>query len=78
MRAANLNDLIYKQGQAGVTKASVTLVFDNSNPSMSPMGYEQLSQITVTRQIAIDGRNKYMINGHSAQLQRVQNLFHSV
>ena len=29
-------------------------------------------------QIAIGGRNKYMINGHTAQLQRVQNLFHSV
>lgn len=78
VRAANLNDLIYKQGQAGVTKASVTLVFDNSNASMSPLGYEQLSVITVTRQIAIGGRNKYLINGHNAQLQRVQNLFHSV
>ena len=78
VRAQNLNELIYKQGQAGVTKASVTIVFDNSNPELSPHGYEQLSQITVTRQIAIGGRNKYMINGHSAQLQRVQNLFHSV
>jgi structural maintenance of chromosome 2 len=26
----------------------------------------------------IGGRNKYLINGHNAQLQRVQNLFHSV
>ena len=78
VRAANLNELIYKQGQAGVTKASVTLVFDNNDAAMSPLGYEQMSVITVTRQIAIGGRNKYMINGHSAQLQRVQNLFHSV
>ena len=61
-----------------MTKASVTLVFDNSNASMSPHGYEQYAQITVTRQIVIGGRNKYMINGHNAQLQRVQNLFHSV
>ena len=78
VRAANLNELIYKQGQAGVTKASVTLVFDNNDSTMSPHGYEQMTQITVTRQIAVGGRNKYMINGHSAQLQRVQNLFHSV
>lgn len=29
VRVANLQELVYKQGQAGVTKASVTLVFDN-------------------------------------------------
>jgi structural maintenance of chromosome 2 len=29
-------------------------------------------------QLVVGGRNKYMINGHQAQLQRVQNLFHSV
>ena len=29
-------------------------------------------------QVVIGGRNKYLINGHSAKLNRVQNLFHSV
>lgn len=29
VRVSNLQELVYKQGQAGVTKASVTLVFDN-------------------------------------------------
>jgi structural maintenance of chromosome 2 len=29
-------------------------------------------------QVVIGGRNKYLINGHNAQAQRVQNLFHSV
>ena len=51
VRAASLNELIYKQGQAGITKASVTLVFDNSDPELAPHGYEQLGQITVTRQV---------------------------
>jgi chromosome segregation ATPase len=41
-------------------------------------GYEHCEQITVTRQIVIGGRNKYLINGHVAQPTRVQNLFHSV
>eukprot|EP00966_Prymnesium_polylepis_P060954 1413477-Prymnesium_polylepis.1 len=40
VRASNLNELIYKHGQAGVTKATVTLVFDNSDPAASPLGYE--------------------------------------
>lgn len=85
---------MYKQGQAGVTKASVTLVFDNSNKEQSPVGYDQFDQITVTRQVklfsskicqwhdlvqvVIGGRSKYMINGHTAQASRIQNLFHSV
>lgn len=30
VRVANLQELVYKQGQAGVTKASVSLVFDNT------------------------------------------------
>ena len=51
VRAGSLQDLIYKQGQAGVTKATVTLVFDNSDPSKSPVGQELCETITVTRQV---------------------------
>ncbi|THH15903.1 hypothetical protein EW146_g4642 [Bondarzewia mesenterica] len=40
MRAQNQQDLIYKRGQAGITKASVTIVFDNSDRAMSPVGLE--------------------------------------
>lgn len=51
MRAQNQQDLIYKRGQAGITKASVTIVFDNSEREKSPVGFENLKQITVTRQV---------------------------
>ncbi|KAF5805595.1 putative transcription factor bZIP family [Helianthus annuus] len=78
VRASNLQELVYKQGQAGITKATVSVVFDNSDRSRSPIGYEECSEITVTRQIVVGGRNKYLINGHLAQPSRVQNLFHSV
>ncbi|KAL3645191.1 Structural maintenance of chromosomes protein 2-2 [Castilleja foliolosa] len=78
VRASNLQELVYKQGQAGITKATVSVVFDNSDRSRSPLGYEDSSEITVTRQIVVGGRNKYLINGHLAQPSRVQNLFHSV
>ncbi|XP_068669506.1 structural maintenance of chromosomes protein 2-1-like [Aristolochia californica] len=78
VRASNLQELVYKQGQAGVTKATVSVVFDNSDRSRSPLGYEDCPEITVTRQIVIGGRNKYLINGHLAQPSRVQTLFHSV
>ena len=78
VRAGNLQDLIYKQGQAGVTKASVSLVFDNSDPATSPLGYEAAAELTVTRQIALNGRSKYYINGRTAQQGAVQNMFQSV
>ncbi|EON66114.1 hypothetical protein W97_05357 [Coniosporium apollinis CBS 100218] len=78
VRAQNLQDLIYKRGQAGVTKASVTIVFDNSDKKTSPIGFEEYAQISVTRQIVLGGTSKYLINGHRAQQQTVQNLFQSV
>ncbi|SZF02114.1 unnamed protein product [Blumeria hordei] len=78
VRAQNLQDLIYKRGQAGVTKASVTIVFDNHDTKKSPIGFEEYSQISVTRQIMLGGTSKYLINGHRAQQQTVQNLFQSV
>ena len=73
-----LQDLIYKRGQAGVTKASVTIVFDNHDKKKSPIGFEEYAQISVTRQIVLGGTSKYLINGHRAQQQTVQNLFQSV
>ncbi|KZV38721.1 structural maintenance of chromosomes protein 2-1-like [Dorcoceras hygrometricum] len=78
VRASNLQELVYKQGQAGITKATVSVVFENSDRSRSPLGYEDCPEITVTRQIVVGGRNKYLINGHLAQPSRIQNLFHSV
>ncbi|KAI3993728.1 hypothetical protein MKX01_002741 [Papaver californicum] len=78
VRAANLQELVYKQGQAGITKATVSVVFDNSDRNRSPLGYEDSREITVTRQIVVGGRNKYLINGRVSQPKQVQNLFHSV
>jgi len=72
------SDLIYKRGQAGITKASVTLVFDNADKAKSPIGFEDYASISVTRQIILGGTSKYLINGHRAQQQTVQNLFQSV
>jgi len=73
-----LQDLIYKRGQAGVTKASVTIVFDNSDKEKSPMNYESFEQISVTRQIVLGGTSKYLINGSRTQQTVVQTLFQSV
>ncbi|KAH7886786.1 condensin complex subunit SMC2 [Phlebopus sp. FC_14] len=78
MRAQNQQDLIYKRGQAGITKASVTIVFDNSDREKSPVGLENFKQITVTRQIALPNISKYLLNGHKSTQQHVQTLFQGV
>ncbi|EFN85328.1 structural maintenance of chromosomes protein 2 [Harpegnathos saltator] len=78
VRATSLQDLVYKSGQAGIKKASVTITFDNHDRESSPMGYEHHEEIVITRQVVIGGKNKYMINGTNVQNKRVQDLFCSV
>lgn len=78
VRASSLQELVYKGGQAGVTKATVTITFDNTDKKQSPLGYESFDEITVSRQVVIGGRNKYLINGCNANNTRVQDLFRSV
>ena len=57
MRASNLQELVYKQGQAGVIKATVSITFDNSDSATSPTGYEDKQKITVTRQVRVPWAN---------------------
>ena len=52
VRAGSLQELVYKQGQAGVTKATVSVTFNNSDRATSPPGYEHCAQLTVTRQVS--------------------------
>ncbi|KAJ3320290.1 Structural maintenance of chromosomes protein 2, partial [Boothiomyces sp. JEL0866] len=73
-----IEDLVYKKGQAGINKASVTIIFDNSNRERSPPGYEAEKTITVTRQYIIGGKNKYLINGKTQTQQSVTEMFQSV
>lgn len=64
LRIKKLQELIYKNGAAGITKAEVTLIFDNRNKEQSPLGYTDCDKIVVTRQITIE-KSKYFINGRS-------------
>jgi len=47
IRVEKKQELIYKGGTAGVHKASVTLVFDNTNKAQSPPNYEEFDTINV-------------------------------
>lgn len=77
VRAGSLQDLIYRSGQTGINKATVSITFDNRT-GRSPTGFENFEEITVTRQVVVGGKNKYLINGTTVQNKRVQDLFCSV
>ncbi|OZC11181.1 RecF/RecN/SMC protein [Onchocerca flexuosa] len=78
VRAAQLSDLVYKQGQAGISKATVTITFDNTDISNRPVGFDKYDEIVVRRQIVINGRNTYTINGAAATNSRVADMFRTV
>lgn len=78
VRATTLNDLVYKRGQTGITKATVSIVFNNQDKSKSPIGYTDSPKITVTRQVVIGGKNKYLVNGHVVTQKNIDSLFQSV
>ncbi len=69
---------MYKNGQAGITKASVSITFDNRDKKNSPMGYEHFDEVVIQRQVVVGGKNKYLINGSNIQNNRVIDFFRSV
>ncbi|CDW71413.1 structural maintenance of [Stylonychia lemnae] len=77
VRAEKLQELVYKQGNSGVTKATVTITFDNSNKDQSPPGYSDLNKISVTRTVE-NQKSKYYINGSTSTAEKVKSLFCSV
>jgi structural maintenance of chromosome 2 len=80
VRVTNLQELVYKQGQSGITKASVSITFDNHDKDNGkcPFGFEAFNEIIVSRQIVINGRNKYQINGKNVEFSQVKSFFQSV
>uniref|UniRef100_A0A1A9WI22 RecF/RecN/SMC N-terminal domain-containing protein n=1 Tax=Glossina brevipalpis TaxID=37001 RepID=A0A1A9WI22_9MUSC len=78
MTNTSLQHLIYQNGQADVTKANVTLIFDNTNPSQCPLGYEKCREISVSRELSVDGKNKYVINGKTVHSKRLAKFFTSI
>lgn len=77
-RCTTLRELIFKNGQAGIQKAIVTVTFDNTDKDQSPTGYEHLSEIVIRREVQLSSRTKYYVCGQSATNSQVSDLFHSV
>lgn len=68
VRASNLQDLVYKNGLAGITKATVSITFDNSNKKQSPLGFETHDEITITRQVKVHLYTRTCLKGQYVTL----------
>ena len=77
VRASNLNELIYKYGQAGINKAVVSIHFDNKDKSSSPINYIDYDEIIVTR-IVHQSKSKYLLNGYNVTQENIKSFFYSV
>ena len=77
IRVEKMQELVYKGGNAGVTKASVTLLFNNSNKEFSPQGFESDKEISVSRSIE-NNKVKCYINGRNKSQEEVRSFFCSV
>lgn len=71
MRVSNLTELIYKNGKAGVKKASVTMKLANVDKSC---GYIDDDEVEITRTI-YEGKSKYYLNGITATQDKVKSFF---
>ena len=78
MRCTHLSDLIYKQGNAHVKRASVSLVFNNQDKLKAPNGFENMDELTVTRIVSLPNKTKYLLNGNAINNVQITSLFASI
>ncbi|XP_030379278.1 structural maintenance of chromosomes protein 2-like [Scaptodrosophila lebanonensis] len=73
LRAAGVQDLVFNKGE----RASVTIVFDNTDDTHYPLGYEEWETIVVTRQIVGGSQTRFLINGKNVEDKDVLEFFKS-
>ena len=77
MRITKLSELIYQNAMGKISKAEVTVVFDNSDSTNQPIGYEDCVTITATRIIQGD-KSKFYVNGKTSKLKDFKEMFKQV
>ena len=75
VRVTNKQEYIYKNGQAGVSRANVTILFDNSDKSRCHEAYKKYDKISVRREYAVGGSTKCTINGTTVTNEKLLQLF---
>lgn len=86
LRSKSGADLIFKGSQqiGKLNRASVSITFDNSKrifnlPTMEDQNLSlDFDEITITREVFVDGGNKYLLNGNEVRLKDIHELIASV
>lgn len=78
LRCGSMKSLIFKSAQSTKGDAKVTLVFNNKDTASSPLGYEEMDTITITRIILEEGKTKYLLNGHNATTKSILRLLQCI
>lgn len=78
IRAACMQDVIYKSGQAGVQTAFVSIKFDNRDKSRSAPHYKHNDEIVISREVGMGSKNIFKINGVSVPAKKVIDFFSSL
>lgn len=76
-RVERPEELIYKNGKAGIQRAAVTIEFDNTDPSQAPAGFSshEFPCITVSRQIDTGLRQRFFLNGRQRDADSIKEFF---
>lgn len=78
IRAASIQDVIYKSGQAGVQTATVSIKFDNLDKSRSAPHYKNNDEIVISREVGMGSKNIYKINGLTVPAKKIMDFFNSL
>ena len=76
LRGQNMEDVIFggSESRKSVGMAEVSITFENEGLNR-PVGYEQYSEIEITRRLYRNGDSAYLINKAPARLRDIQELF---
>ncbi|KAI3390218.1 hypothetical protein SNEBB_010338 [Seison nebaliae] len=78
LRVNHMKELIHQHGLGNVREATVSIVFDNTEKSQSPQDMEQMDEITITRQINVEGKSRLLVNGLIWTSQKSKKMFESI
>src|SRR5512136_382896 len=77
LRGRSMEDVIFNgsESKAPLSMAEVMLTFENDRPSELPAAFQGFGEITVGRRLYRTGESEYLINGVSARLLDVNDIF---
>lgn len=78
VRAEDQRDLIFKNGNAGIQKATVTIEFENSDPSPPEFPRSVYPTITIQRQILTNQTSKFLLNGRTVAVNDIRKFFQNI